>query len=223
MKKLITISLLASALAATSAFGQGYFQFTSGKSGAWDGFTGANAAVSSHVDTAFLWAAASTTPAVDTLTGLAGSPTSGNSNTVVGASLSASAIWASILGGRCTFKTNSATGVGVVQQTSTTGLISYNSGVSFGVSGTAPSTTYTVYEIGWNAAFANPYAAAAAGSAVGWSAPFQYTSVTQTGFVNSMPTSVNFGVFVPLVTPEPTTLALAGLSGASLLLFRRRK
>jgi hypothetical protein len=33
----------------------------------------------------------------------------------------------------------------------------------------------------------------------------------------------SFGTFSPVVVPEPTTLALAGLSGASLLLFRRKK
>jgi len=43
--------------------------------------------------------------------------------------------------------------------------------------------------------------------------------------MGSSPSTPGFtlGLVTPLPTPEPATLALAGLSGASLLLFRRRK
>ena len=222
MKKIIALTLLAGTLAGTSAFGQGFFVLASAKSQAWDGFTTPGVSgVGATVNTAFLWAPASTTPAVDTLSSLANTPTPGNSTTAE-ASYTTQTAWTAILNGQFTLAVNSATSATIIQLTAANGSITYNGGISFGVTGTTVGTTYTIYEIGWSSAFATPAAAAAAGGAVGWSTPFQDTAVASNGTATAF-TASKFGVFSPVVVPEPTTLALAGLSGASLLLFRRKK
>jgi len=224
MKKIITLGLVVASFAATSSFGQGYFLFTSGKSQAWNGFTTAGvSATSSLVDTSFLWAPANTTSPMAAL--LASTPTTGNSTTTEPYTVSQA--WTAILSGGFNLATNGNNGSVVVQGTAANGGIAYNSSGTFPIAGTANNgtTAYTVFMIGWNSAYATPALAAANGSAVGWSTAFQYTpskdAITAAPSMSSL--GANFGVFIPAVVPEPTTLALAGLSGASLLLFRRRK
>ena len=215
--------------AAASAFGQGYFSFTSGKSQVRDGFTTPGvSALGSTINVSFLWAAASTTPTIDTL--ISAQSLALGTNNQSGLGYTAATAWTAILNGGFTFATNAGSGNLVVALTSTTGVISYNpgagAGAAFSVLGTAVNTQYTIYEVAWSSAYATPWLAAAANAAVGWSSPFQYTSVTQTGFVNSMNgLAPSYGVFAPATgaVPEPSTMALAALGGASLLLFRRRK
>jgi len=221
MKKIIALSLVAVSLAATSSFGQGYFQFTSGKSQAYDGFTTAGvSALSTSVNVSFLWAAASTTPHIASL--LTSTPKTGSSTTQEAYSVATA--WSTILDGQFTVAVNSGTSATVVAPTSGTGVINYNSGLSFGVTGTTAGTTYTIYEISWPTTYATPAAAQTAGAAVGWSAPAQYTTVNSIGTANlTAGLFPSFGTFVPAPIPEPATMALAAIGGASLLLFRRRK
>jgi hypothetical protein len=225
MKKLIALTAIAASLAGSSAFGQGYFQFTSGKSQVYDG-SGTAAALDTAIDVAFYWGAAATTPAVDALA-TQSSKTGNNSTTAIQAGYTAATAWTAILNdANFTLAVNSGTSAAVVTPTSSTGAISYSGGGSFGVTGTSPGTTYTIYEVSWLAADgATPAAAAADGSPIGWSAPLQYGAVISIGTPQSMAGGAfaSFGTFSPVVVPEPTTLALAGLSGASLLLFRRKK
>ena len=223
MKKIIAFSLVAVSLVATSSFGQGYFLLTSGKSQAYDGFTTPGvAALGATVDVSFMWAAASTTPLIDTAISAQSLKLGTNGQT--GLNYTAATAWGDVLNGQFTVATNSGTGNMVVATTSTTGIISYNGGFSFGVTGTAPGTTYTIYEIAWSSAYADPFAAAAANAAVGWSAPIQYTAVASIGTPQAtLGAFPSFGTFAPAAAPEPSTMALAALGGASLLLFRRRK
>lgn len=215
MRKTIAISLLTGWLAATSAFGQGYFAFTSGKNQVYDCFTVPTPTVGGNVRVSFLWAAAGTTPVVDIF--LVSTPTSANTVLVY----TIPQAWAAILNGQFNFATNAADNSLVKATLSSTGVINYNGGSPFGALGTTPNTTYTIYEVGWDSAYANPWLAAAAQSAVGWSNPIQYTAVTSTFFVNSMIGQfASFGVFG---VPEPTTMTLAALGGLSLLAFRRFK
>ena len=212
-------------MAGTSAFGQGFFQFTSGKSQAYDGFTTtAVSALGATINVSFLWAAASTTPNIDTL--ISNQSLKNGTNNQPGLNYTAATAWSTILNGQFTFATNYATAALVVAPTSSTGVINYNGGLGFGVSNTVAGTAYTIYEVAWSSAYATPWLASAANAAVGWSAPIQYTSVTSIGTPNTMVGLMpSYGVFAPavVVAPEPSTMALAALGGASLLLFRRRK
>ena len=228
MKKIISLNLLAVWLAATAAFGQGYFLFTTGKSQAYDGFsTPGVSTLSTNVDMSFMWGPANTTPDVAAATGFASSPANGNSFTFPG--YYASQAWHWILDGQFTLATNSSTGTLVSQTTRANGSLAYNSGVTFPVTGTTPGATNTVYMISWDAQYATPQLAAAAnggdGSAVGWGIPIQYTTGLNS---NTTILSVNFdaftsfGTFAPEIIPEPTMLALALLGGLSLLAFRRK-
>ena len=224
MKKTLILSALAVTVFSTTVFGQGYFQFTSSKSQAYDGFTTpAVSALGSTINIGFLWAVASTVP---TINAISAQSLKTGTNGQTGLGYTAATAWADILNGQFNFATNAATGALVTALTSTTGVISYNSGLSFGVSNTTPTTTYTVYEVAWSSAYATPWLAAAANAAVGWSTAVQYATVTATGFVNPLAGQfASFGVFAPSTgaVPEPSTMALAALGGASLLLFRRRK
>ena len=221
MKKIIALSLVAVSLAATSSFGQGYFALTSGKSQAYDGFTTPGvSALSANVNVSFLWAAASTTPHIASY--LTSTPKTGNSTTTE--SYSVATAWSTILDGQFTLAVNSGTSQVVVTPTSATGVIGYNGGFSFGVTGTSSGSTYTIYEISWPTTYATPAAAQTAGAAVGWSAPIQYTAVNNIGTAQStLGAFASYGTFVPAPIPEPATMALAAIGGASLLLFRRRK
>ena len=236
MKKIINASVLsAMLLLSISSYGQGYFDFVTGKSQAYDGFTTAGvSALSSQVTVSFLWAAASTAAVGLPLTS---TPITGNSTTVE--SYTTTTAWAAILASGFTpaVYTNISTLVftPVAQRTLANGGVSFNGGASFGVVGTAgqnqgqvSGVTYSVFLVGWGGGYANIAAAAAAGAAVGWSSVFQYTSGINSGATvgNFSSLSPNFGVFTPAgagPVPEPSTMALAALGGASLLLFRRRK
>ena len=226
MKKIIAISLVAVSFAATSAFGQGYFQFTSGKSQVYDGFTTPGvSALGATVNVAFLWAAAGLTPAVDALA-THSIPTGNSTTTAASVGYTAATAWTAILTAPgWTLAHNSADSSLVTALTSATGAINYNGGGAFGVLGTTDITAYTIYEISWSSAYATAALAAAAngglGSAVGWSPPVQYTPVTQIGFPSTMVGQfASFGVFG---VPEPTMMTLAALGGLSLLAFRQCK
>jgi len=219
MKKIaIVVSL---ALASISSFGQGNFLFTSGTRVVWDNWTTLAIRADASNNVAFLFG--SGTPLVDAI--YTGTATNGSS-TLTANQLSTA--WTDILNDP-NFKlgTNNATGLLASVQTSAVGAINYNASTSFGVTGTSPNGgTTTVFVIGYSSAYASPAAAAAAGSPIGWSAPFTYSYQNTVNAAGSFSAGglVPFGVVgAPVVVPEPTTLALAGLSGASLLLFRRRK
>ena len=223
MKKILSLTLLVVSLAVPSAFGQGYFLFTTGKSQAWDGFTTpGTSAVSANVKVALLWAAANTANPFQ----VASTSTSGNSSTTVAsAGWDVTSAWSTINNNSdaWTLAINNGNSTLAVASTIANGSITYNGGLSFGVTGTSPSTAYSLILVGWNGTYADPTAAATAGSAVGWSSVFQYNSVTTIGTPSNMAAQgANFGVFVPLAVPEPGTIALAGLGGLSLLALRRR-
>ena len=230
MKKLVLISTMAITLAGLSAFGQGYFNFSGGKSSVWDG-TGATDVRNSTIDVAFLWAPANTTSKVGTDTALTGSGAlAGVPNTMNSANSTyqASAAWADIFTDPnfvFGLDANTANSL-VVQTTLSTGAWAFIGQppvtVPFGVTGTSSSVQYSIFAIGWSSAYATPTAAELAGGKVGWSTVLQLTGASSIG-TPGIPAWTQFAVAGAPPVPEPTTLALAGLGGLSLLLFRRRK
>jgi hypothetical protein len=225
MKKQIILAAIALGLV-TSSFGQGYMSFaTTGRSWVYDNFStwgvSQNGGTLNNINVAFLIANAGSTSLIG-----AGSPTS---NTVT---LSHSA-WASILTDpNFSLGVNMGTGstaiVGINTASIARGGFGYLAGAGFQVNGFGNSTAnlpVAVYVIAWNNAYATPAFAAAAGAAVGWSSVFTYTlqkdTITPAPFFNTSGMAA-FGVS-PLLIPEPSSIALAGLGGLSLWLFRRRK
>ena len=78
----------------------------------------------------------------------------------------------------------------------------------------------------WDAAYASYDLASAAGAYTGAGAPFQMNPGPSIAYVNTSPgvnsTWTEGPIFVGWV-PEPSTLALAGLGAAAMLILRRRK
>jgi hypothetical protein len=73
---------------------------------------------------------------------------------------------------------------------------------------------YTTWEQAWNAALAG------SDTAVGWSEVFWQPVNSGLGEPASLDNFESFNIFI---VPEPSTVALFGLGGLSLWLFRRRK
>ena len=231
MKKIITILTLTATLAGSSAFGQGYFKFASSKSIVWNG-GGSASALSTKMEVALLWAAASTaSPFAGGAIGLNAVPIAYNSSSVT--TFSASQAAAALAGSSFTFATAATTpsaGAPIIGFASATGVVSFNSGATFDITGgPGASQTYTLMLVTWDRQYASFAAAAAAvepsgnSGTIGWSAPIQLASglALNDATISSAPFT-QFGSFAT-PTPEPGTMAIAALGGASLLLFRRKK
>lgn len=218
MKKTIILSVLATVAFAGASFAQGFiFQTTKG-AGVYftPQYTNGATLGNNTLTVGFLWAS-SGTPLVGT-SGIATNTTSAN--------VPASDTWANILNETTfTWATKNSTLVTVAVNNSGVGQAgwSYNGGLAFHVDGTTDGNTYEVFTVAWNSAYSTPQAAAAAGSYLGVSKVFNYTSSASSSV--APPTFgaaglTSFGVVGPV--PEPGTLALAGMGIASLLAFRRR-
>jgi PEP-CTERM motif len=101
----------------------------------------------------------------------------------------------------------------------------FNGGVVTTPNGTAPGAS-AVFEVkGWTGAFndyESAYAAAQTDHTIFVGATGIFTQTTSAGGTAS-PVNINFTGLTLSPVPEPSTIALAGLGAASLLLFRRRK
>ena len=84
------------------------------------------------------------------------------------------------------------------------------------------ATTYSLQVLGWTGSFSSLDAAVAAGQSVGATSIF---SVTPAGGTAPPVDVSGMGVLnlAPVAVPEPTTLAMAGVGLASMLIFRRKK
>ncbi len=214
MKKQLIIAALALGLS-SGAFAQGYVNVSAtGSPVKQDFLTGTSASASGNVRIAVLW---------------------GSGNSLIGNTASSTAsfttnaptVWTSLLNDpNYRLANNSGS---LITALTTTGLGAGNfSAGDVPIDNSTAGASLTLIVIGWNSAYATPQLAAAANAAVGWSAPVTYASgASSIATVLNMTQSglAAFGVdtLAPVVVPEPTTLALAGLSGASLLLFRRKK
>jgi len=224
MKKNLLIAA-AVMVVSVSSFGQGLFLFSGNTKTAWDNFTVPNVGkLGATIDVALLWAPSGSSAAITSI--MASTPTNA---AVVGTTYSAPAAWSAILNDpNFHFAVDGGTSANVQSTTTAGGAWTYNGSGSFSVNGTAGNTPYSVFVIGWSSAYATPALAAAANAPLGWSSVFSYTSGQLPSGPGAFPAGTpaqQFGVLQGTVgtVPEPATLALAGLGGASLLFFRRKK
>jgi hypothetical protein len=224
MKKLIISSVLGVALAASTAFGQGYILFGGGSRTVWNdtGTSVASAATTPVTDSgfeaSFLWSASSTTSPM-------GSASVATNNS---SAYSSAAAWTAIEGAGASGWTAATTGGAAIVggPANNLGSFSYNGNVPVSLDGSsAPGQSINLYVIAWETEgglYTSLASAEAAGAPVGWSSVL-------TGYVlGSAPpatappvtSEAHFGIGP---VPEPTTLALAGLGGLSMLFLRRKK
>ena len=226
MKKIVLIAALITTVSGMTAFGQGWVNWTQGRYGVGNLFTTPGILQFSSTDVALYIATAAgsgaAAPGVELLQG--GTATNSSPSWTVNQA------WTAILTDPnyqlATDVTLATSGIMGVSTGSHGGGYQYAHGavqnIEFNtVAGMTSGANYNMYVVAWNSAYANPTAAGLAGSAVGWSQMFTYATGSS-ALATVLPTVVTgFGVFNPV--PEPSTIALAGLGGLSLLLFRRRK
>jgi len=224
------------ALSGLSAFGQGFFTFTSGGGFIWNDYTGPGPYRANNTGPVN-WAimlntgTPSGTPLVATTTGM--SSTATNSFGTQAGPLA----WNAILNDpNWHLAINNNTAATVIGTTTTVGGMTGPAAnvTDIPVTGTSVNGgTINAFAIAWDATYATPQLAAAAnggnGAAVGWSGvlAYQYQNSsllpvawgTQWGSAN---TAGAFGV-IPTVVPEPASFALAGLGMAAMLIAHRRK
>jgi hypothetical protein len=212
MKKLLLVTLFGFS-ACLNSFAQGNVVFISAPSAVWDTSVLNPFKAGATLEVALMWSA--DTSAIPT-TFLNGGYTPTNSGI--------EASWTGIFTDP-NYQLAHSTAAGNPVIVTTCGGIGpaagqYNDQIQY-INGTSQFQTVALYVIGWNKSYGtDPIAAAAAGSPVGFSSPIVYTlgnAINPPGSLGNSGIS-SFGVGVP----EPSTLVLAGLGSAALLLFRRR-
>lgn len=216
MKKTIILSLVL-ASAQYCAFSQGYFNASSTTKLLLNNYTTpGTTAFASGVNVGFLF-------------GPSGTPALGSSGSASGLNASYTLTqWSQIVsdpnyaiavatsGGTTPYTIVSSSGISAGKFSGGTGQVFPINGASQTLSAAGGSTTVEL--IAWVGSYAAP-------TAIGFSAPFAYTYANNIGTPSQFDTAGLTSVYIDKIvaTPEPSTMALAALSGASLLLFRRRK
>jgi PEP-CTERM motif len=211
MKKL-AFGIAASVVLVASSFGQG--KFTEGF-GAHTLYNATNSAYAGTgvFDVAFFFSAVNTTPTV--ASAIATSSSTSSSYTAA----QYATAWTDILSDPNFIEGTNTTGV-AAQVTSGAAGVANNLG-TYLQANSSFNTAYYVYAVAWSSAYSTPQAAQAAGAAVGWS-----NVITETTGANGTANPTlsgafsSFGVGVA-PTPEPSTIALAGLGISALVAFRR--
>lgn len=213
MKKLTILTAIGLFSCLTSnSFGQGYLTFNdSATTAVYDNFTSVGTPVKSpaNILVGILWnsTAGQTIPALG--------------NTATGANTPVS--WAALTAVGWNFATNaSSTLLTAITRAPAPTTGTFSGGVQ-GIQGTSPNQTISMYVIGWQSTYANPFAARDAGSALGWSNPFNELLGADSAPGVSMNAAGMTQFNVNATIPEPGTFALAGLGAAAMFIFRRRK
>jgi len=211
MKKTL-LAIAAVAMMTASSFAQGNIVIADGPRGIWD-ITSGTPVFGGALNWSLLAGPASTALTVGNI--MASVPT--NNSTAY----SSTTAWSDITGQSGFFQVDGTNGAAIQGVIGATGGISYNAGAAYQAANLTGGTAYTFYIVA--------YSGGTYGSGtVGWSAAFQYTPATgintPNGGVSMAGSGLSpFGVGAIAASPEPTTIALAGLGGLALLGLRRRK
>jgi len=224
MKKQIIALTVVALAGVSSAFAQGYVTVASGNNYVWNEFTtpGSGVKGNANIDIAVYWAPVTTTDPLQQQG--AGASQSVATNGVTSISSPAN-VNTALTGAGFTLATINGSGGTVIEQTiGATGNINYG---QVQVQGMSLGGTYELVVVAWDAAAGATAITSGSYNAIGWSNPFSYTTganVTDGNGTTLLNTDgmIKFGVAPVAATPEPGTMALAALGGASLLLFRRR-
>jgi len=208
-----------------SAFGQGYVLFNTSKNDVYDNFTtqGTSVVAPGDVTATFLWAGTGTSNYLGAGLATAATSSAGGWASIATMLSSGWTIGANYNGGAAATEADVTDNAGGTQK----GALPYNAGTSFQLNASTAGASYEFVVIAWDnlGGAATLGAAETAAAALGWSSAFTYaTGATSSSGINNFSQSgeAAFGV-APGSTPEPTSLALAGLGGLSMLLLRRRK
>ena len=233
MKKLIAILGTAIAAAGVSAFGQDWISFSVSDSTIWlNHITPAiPAANAGTVDAVLLWSANTTVgsgdllPSVGTKFGLRGTGTVLDQVATNAIDLGVAdpfQIIQTMLSSGWSIAEDIGTGTNAIGNDSASGKggLAYNSGNPFQVKGVIGASGSEIQEIvlGYNSS-ASSWTTA---TGIGWSNPFDVTVGTSSTDPYAYATQSSANQFAVVISPEPTTLALVGLGGLSMLAFRRR-
>jgi hypothetical protein len=101
------------------------------------------------------------------------------------------------------------------------GVLYDNNGLGYQISGTSSGATEYFEVEGWLGNYSSLAAAQAAGQKVGTTAPFAEVLTSATGEANDIEGMPALNLTATAV-PEPSTLAMAGVGLASMLIFRRK-
>jgi hypothetical protein len=220
MKKLLALFISLFTVIGTNAFAQGgYVLFVTTKDNVYDEFTepGVGLVAPGDVTATFLWASVGTSDPLGAGVGTNGVAYTGGAWSTISSMLSSGWTVAKDTG------TGAEADVAVATSGSLKGGLDYNNGVAFQLANSTGGDTYEMLVIGWdNLGGASTLEQAMTASVIlGWSGSFYYaTGATAGSAVDTFSQSgeAPFGVGT---IPEPTTLALAGLGGLSLLLCGR--
>ena len=230
MKKIMSISLLAATLAATSAFGQGYLTINTSNGQVFNGLGATSIAGNTALNWGLYWAPAAT---ANPMFSTASSTTGNSTTTSAQAGYTAASQWTALSGSLFQLAFDPNNNQSVIDNVQNGGAVVYwtqdpfSPGQGFAVQGTGASS-YAFLEVAWSAAYSTPGAAATAGGAIGWSYVSSFGPLPtdpSAPAAGNQPTFASYGVFAPTTAPvpEPSTLALAGLGGFGMLMAMRRK
>jgi hypothetical protein len=208
MKKLTALTVIG-IISSLSSFGQGFFNFANSSSTAvLENFSSGSLIMApGTVRAGILWhaGAGNVVPLLGT-----------NASTTYPLA-SFPLVFAAAQGTGWNLATNAASGSLLTADTRT-GISAgtFNGGV-VGIAGTNPNDVISLYVIGWQSIWPDPFQ----GFLFGWSNPFDET--LGSNFSPGLSLSGAGMTSFSLIIPEPGAFSLAGLGTVTLLIFRRRK
>jgi len=223
MKKIMLVAAMAT-LTTVCSYGQGFVNYQGFLHGIGNNYTTPGTVTyNAGIDVELFFAPSTASSAVSAIAA---------SSSPASLSYSVATAWSDILGDSNFAPVNGLSGAQTaLASTAANGGFTYNGSSAYGANNLVGGTTYHMYEVAWYTGVSGTDNTLALASShneyVGWSQVFNYTPTTSGNPAPATFSSALVGTYLVGGTitpsPEPSTMALAALGGASLLLFRRRK